>query len=173
MVSSEGNCMTTAQDMSIKVTPIGVVRSSLTKAEGSPIQPVFAEGSDGVVEVYEPYGKGLKDLEGFERIWLLYWFDRASEPKLVVRPYLDSTERGLFATRAPCRPNPIGISAVRMLRIEGARINVADLDVLDGTPLLDIKPYVSRFDCYKVKRNGWIDDVVDNCRSADGRFCES
>ena len=163
--------MTTTQDMSIKVTPIGTIRSSLTKAEGSPIQPVFAEASEGVVEVYEPYREGLKDLDGFERIWLIYWFDRAREPRLTVKPYLDSTERGLFATRAPCRPNPIGLSAVRLLRIEGGCIHVSNLDVLDGTPLLDIKPYVSRFDCYKVKRNGWIDNASGGCGSADNRFC--
>jgi tRNA-Thr(GGU) m(6)t(6)A37 methyltransferase TsaA len=162
--------MTMTQHMSMKVTPIGVVRSSLTKAEGSPIQPVFAEASEGVVEVYEPYREGLKDLDGFERIWLIYWFDRAAEPKLTVRPYLDNTDRGLFATRAPCRPNPIGLSAVRLLRITEGRVHVGELDVLDGTPLLDIKPYVGKFDCFEVRHNGWLDTVNKGNMESDGRF---
>src|SRR3989304_4149216 len=110
MVSSGGNCMTTANDMSIKISPIGVIHSSLTEPDGAPIQPVFAKGNEGVVEVFDPYRQALKDLEGFERIWLLYWFHKAKKSKLLVTPYMDTTERGLFATRAPCRPNPIGLS---------------------------------------------------------------
>ena len=157
-------------NMSIKINPIGVIHSSLVEAEGSPIQPIFARGNEGVVEVYEPYIQALKDLEGFERIWLIYWFHKAMEPRLLVVPYMDITERGLFATRAPCRPNPIGISSVRLLRIEDGRIHIAEVDILDGSPLLDIKPYVSRFDCYKVKRNGWIDQITGNSRIADSRF---
>ena len=164
--------MTMENNMSITISPIGVVHSSLTDADGAPIQPVFAEASKAVVEVYEPYREGLKDLEGFERIWLIYWFHKATQSTLLVKPYLDTSERGLFSTRAPCRPNPIGISAVRLLSIEDGRIHVADVDILDGSPLLDIKPYVSRFDCYEVKRNGWIDEVRDSRGIADGRFCD-
>ncbi|MBN2137976.1 MAG: tRNA (N6-threonylcarbamoyladenosine(37)-N6)-methyltransferase TrmO [Sedimentisphaerales bacterium] len=154
----------------MNLNPIGVVHSSFTEATGAPIQPAFAKETQGTVEVYEPYREGLKDLEGFERIWLLYWLDRASAPKLLVKPYLDRVQRGLFATRAPARPNPIGLSAVRILSVENGSIAVAELDILDGTPLLDIKPYISKFDCYQVARNGWL-DRVDSARGiADDRF---
>ena len=165
--------MNTEYDISMQISPIGVVHSSLIQADGAPIQPAFAKNSKGVVEIYEPYRQGLKDLEGFERIWLLYWFHKASAPRLIVKPFLDNTQRGLFATRAPARPNPIGLSSVRLLSIEGGSIHVAELDILDGTPLLDIKPYVSKFDCYEVKRNGWIDSVPDKQGIADKRFCDN
>jgi len=163
--------MKTEYEIPIKLSPIGVVHSTLTQADGAPIQPVFAKESKGIVEVYEPYRQGLKDLEGFERIWLLYFFHKARAPRLIVKPYMDNTERGLFATRAPARPNPIGLSSVRLLSIETGSIYVAELDILDGTPLLDIKPYISKFDCYRVKCNGWLDHVPAKQRIADDRFC--
>ena len=163
--------MNAEYNIPMKINPIGVVHSSITQAEGAPIQPVFAKDSEGVIEIYEPYRQGLKDLEGFERIWLLYWFHKARAPKLMVKPFLDNSKRGLFATRAPARPNPIGLSSVRLLSIEAGSIRVAELDILDGTPLLDIKPYVSKFDCYQVRRNGWIDNVPDKQGIADERFC--
>jgi len=164
--------MNKKQLLSMRISPVGVIHSSLIEAKGSPIQPAFAENSEGVVDVYEPYSQALKDLDGFERIWLIYWFHKAGPFRPVVVPFMDIVEKGLFATRAPCRPNPIGLSPVRLLRIEDGRLFVADLDILDGTPLLDIKPYVSRFDCYDVKRNGWIDQAAGN-RRADGRFCDT
>jgi tRNA-Thr(GGU) m(6)t(6)A37 methyltransferase TsaA len=162
--------MTETHDISMNISPIGVIHSSLKEAKGAPIQPVYAKDSEGVVEIYEPYRKGLKDLEGFERIWLLYWFHKAAEPKLSVIPYLDTVERGLFATRAPCRPNPIGISPVKLLRIEDGQIYISEVDILDGTPLLDIKPYVTRFDVFKVEKNGWQDHVSGIPGVADKRF---
>lgn len=155
---------------SITINPIGVIHSSLTEAKGSPIQPVYAKNNEGVVEVYEPYRQALKDLEGFERIWLIYWFHKAGQPRLLVTPFMDTVERGLFATRAPCRPNPIGISPVRLLRIEDGRIYIAQVDILDGSPLLDIKPYVSRFDKFEVEKNGWHDHVSGDPGVADKRF---
>jgi tRNA-Thr(GGU) m(6)t(6)A37 methyltransferase TsaA len=114
----------------------------------------------------------LKDLEGFERIWLLYWFDRAKFEKcdLVVRPYLDDTPRGVFATRAPARPNPIGLSAVRLLEVRGNLLSVRDVDILNGTPLLDIKPYFPQFDCFKVARSGWLKGSTLRRAKADNRF---
>jgi tRNA-Thr(GGU) m(6)t(6)A37 methyltransferase TsaA len=162
--------MTKENDISLTVKPIGVIHSSLTEAKGSPIQPIFARDSEGVVEVYEPYRQGLKDLEGFERIWLIYWFHKAAKYKPLVTPYLDTVERGLFATRAPCRPNPIGMSSVRSSKIKDGRIYIAEVDILDGTPLLDIKPYVSRFDNIKVERNGWQDHASGMPGIADKRF---
>lgn len=152
---------------------IGIIRSPFAQAQGTPIQPCFAEGAQGVVEVFEEYHEALRDLDGFDRIWLLYWFDRARPASLVVRPYMDDAEHGAFATRAPVRPNPIGISSVRLLAVEGDRLRVGDLDILDGTPLLDIKPYVPLFDHYPAVRTGWLDgDATRNGRGvcADGRF---
>jgi len=114
--------------------------------------------------------EGLRDLEGFDRLWLIYQFDRASEVQLVVRPYLDTTVRGVFATRSPARPNHIGISMVRLLTVEGSRLHVADVDMLDGTPLLDIKPYVPVFDSVEQSRTGWLNGKSASEVVADGRF---
>jgi tRNA-Thr(GGU) m(6)t(6)A37 methyltransferase TsaA len=113
---------------------------------------------------------GLKDLEGFDRVWLVYWFDRASAPALTVIPYRDVVERGLFSTRAPARVNPIGLSNVRLTGIEGSTLRIADVDILDDTPLLDIKPYVPAYDDFPVQRLGWIDTVPDRPVVADDRF---
>lgn len=149
--------------------PIGIVHSPLADAAGAPIQPRFAEGVEGTVEVFEPFAAGLRDLEGFERVWLIYWFHRAAPARLSVRPFRDDVEHGLFATRAPCRPNPVGMSAVRLLAMEGRTMRIADVDVLDGTPLLDIKPYAPQFDCYEVQRIGWLGKGNRRTR-ADDRF---
>ncbi len=162
--------MTNENDILMAVKPIGVIHSSLKEAKGSPIQPAFARDSEGIVEVYEPYIEALKDLDGFERIWLIYWFHKADKFRPVVKPYLDTVERGLFATRAPCRPNPIGMSPVRLIHIENGRLYIAEVDILDGTPLLDIKPYISKFDKFDVSRNGWQDNVKGLPVIADKRF---
>ncbi len=158
--------------MSTEITlkPIGVIHSPYKNSSGVPIQPAVADDAQGTVEVYEQYAAGLQDLDGFERIWLLYWFHRASEANLLVKPYLDTVERGLFATRAPSRPNPIGLSSVRFLGIDGNILKITEFDILDGTPLLDIKPYASKFDCFNVTRNGWLDNVKDINTKADNRF---
>ena len=149
----------------MNLTPIGVIHSPHQRAEGTPIQAALAAGVQGTVEVFPEYAAGLRDLDGFERIWLVYWFDRAKPAELVVTPYLDTTPRGLFATRAPCRPNPIGLSAVRLLGIVGNVLHVEGLDILDSTPLLDIKPYIPAFDAFEAKRIGW-------CAEAPGqRHC--
>jgi len=149
--------------------PIGIIHSPFTSPHGVPIQPAFATGIEGRVEVFEEYIDGLKDLDGFERIWLLYWFHKSSPARLIVKPYMDKVERGLFATRAPSRPNPIGISAVRLLGIDGRFLRIADVDILDGTPLLDIKPYSPRFDHFDVSRHGWLEEAPGK-PIADDRF---
>jgi tRNA (adenine37-N6)-methyltransferase len=156
--------------MKMNLVQIGVVRSPHKRAEGTPVQAAMAAGVKGTVEVYPEYAAGLRDLDGFERIWLVYWFDRAREAELVVTPYLDTTPRGLFATRAPCRPNPIGLSAVRLLEVSGHVLQVEGLDILDGTPLLDIKPYVPAFDAFEAKRIGWCGNAKGGVVRADGRF---
>jgi len=153
-----------------EIKQIGIIHSPFKQASGTPIQAATAKGAKGYVEIYEQYIDGLKDIEGFERIWLLYWFDRASEMKLHVKPYLDTEKHGVFATRAPSRPNPIGISSVGLLAIEDNVLRITDVDILDGTPLLDIKPYASKFDHFEVSRCGWLDNDVDHNIKADDRF---
>ena len=155
--------------MKFELTPIGFIHSPHRQAEGTPIQPRWAADIEGTLEVLPEFAPGLRDLDGFDRIWLLYWFDRARTAQLEVVPYLDTQTRGIFATRAPSRPNPIGLSCVRLLAVEGARLRVADLDVLEGTPLLDIKPYVPDCDVFPVDRIGWYANARGS-RLADGRF---
>lgn len=135
-----------------------------------PIQPAMAQGVTGSIQVFDEFAAGLKDLAGFDRIWLLFWFHRAGPVQMSVVPYLDSQKRGLFATRAPARPNPIGLSHVRLLAVEGSILRVADLDVLDGTPLLDIKPFVPAFDSFPASRTGWLSTTKGGSAVADGRF---
>jgi len=156
--------------------PIGVIHTPFQREAGTPIQPIMASDEVvGRVEVFPEYVDGLKDLEAFDRVWLLYWCHRARRvgpDRLRVQPYMDSAERGLFATRAPSRPNPIGMSPVRLQRIEGNVLYVAQIDILDGTPLLDIKPYVPRFDAFPDSACGWLERQVHRKRGvrADGRF---
>lgn len=154
----------------MNLKPIGIIHSPHKQAAGTPIQPVMAAGVEGVVEVFPDFVSGLQDLDGFERIWLFYWFDRAKEAQLLVTPFLDDKPHGIFATRSPCRPNPIGISSVRVLRVTGNLISVSDLDMLDNTPLLDIKPYVPAFDAFEAQRCGWLDGPRTGVRVADKRF---
>jgi tRNA-Thr(GGU) m(6)t(6)A37 methyltransferase TsaA len=150
--------------------PVGVIHSPFKEMNGTPIQPAFAGGAEGTVEVFPQFREGLADLDGFDRIWLIYWFDRVGQMRLRVRPYLDDRERGLFSTRAPCRPNPIGMSCVRLLGISGNTLRVGELDILDGTPLLDIKPYAPRFDHFEVGRCGWMDEAQGHRTISDDRF---
>lgn len=156
--------------MSEPFRTIGIIHTPFQVSAGTPVQSACANGACGTVEVYPEYAEGLRDLEGFERIWLLYHLDRATAPQLVTHPYLDDQPHGIFATRSPARPNHIGLSPVRLLRVEGALLHVADVDMLDGTPLLDIKPYVAEFDCFAVDRNGWYDGRSARGKVADARF---
>jgi len=137
-----------------------------------PIQPIGARRTRGTVEVAAEYQAGLEDLKGFSHIILLYHFHRSRGYDLQVTPFLDSHRRGLFATRAPKRPNPIGLSVVRLVGIKGHRITIDGIDVLDGTPLLDIKPYVPEFDHPRSIRIGWLKKAQAKARShkADNRF---
>jgi tRNA-Thr(GGU) m(6)t(6)A37 methyltransferase TsaA len=159
---------------SVRYTPIGVIHSPLKESAGAPIQSVSANHVKGIVEVFPSYARGLKDIAGFSHLILIYHFHMArKQVSLVVRPYLDSEgQHGVFSTRAPARPNSIGISTVRLERIKGRNIYVKDVDIVDGTPLLDIKPYVPRFDYRRAKRIGWYAGKIhrlDNTK-ADSRF---
>ena len=154
----------------VVMRPIGVVHSPHRTPAGTSIQPAYAEHVKGQVVVDEGFAAALDDIEGFERIWLVYCLDRAKPFKPRVVPYRDTKERGLFATRAPSRPNPIGLSVVRLLGRDGNALRVRGLDILDGTPLLDIKPYVPEFDAYPESKSGWLDERREDRREADGRF---
>jgi tRNA-Thr(GGU) m(6)t(6)A37 methyltransferase TsaA len=154
----------------ISFRPIGRIHSPHTQPKGTPIQPIRSGQARGRVEIFEPYVEGLADLEGFERIWLVYWFHLVGQARLTVTPFLDTRSHGVFSTRAPCRPNPIGISCVRLLGREGGMLEVEDIDVVDATPLLDVKPYVHHFDRYDVSRCGWIDAARAQRDLADERF---
>jgi tRNA-Thr(GGU) m(6)t(6)A37 methyltransferase TsaA len=156
----------------ITYLPIGVIHSPFKDIKGMPIQPAGAHGVVGTVEIKPEYGGGLKDLEGFSHILLVYHFHLSEGYSLEVKPFLDDSLRGVFATRAPKRPNAVGISVVRLLRVEGCSLHIEDVDVLEGTPLLDIKPYVPEFDVRTVERIGWLAlraKDVDAIR-ADERF---
>ena len=137
-----------------------------------PIQPVAAQGVKGHIEVLPEYREGLKDLGGFSHIILLYYFHQAGTPHLSVIPFLDFRSRGVFATRAPSRPNPIGLSVVRLLGVDGEKLEIENVDVLDGTPLLDIKPFVPEFDYNDDVKIGWLEAVKGQMagKSADERF---
>ncbi len=156
--------------MEIALRAIGTIRTPFAASAGTPIQSRYAQGAEGSVEILDEYAAGLKDIEGFDRLWLIYLFDRAVEAQLEVRPYLDDARHGIFATRSPARPNRIGISSVRLLRVEGTRLTVADVDMLDGTPLLDIKPCVPEFDYLPVERIGWFEGRFAQKVVADDRF---
>ncbi|HEY3359221.1 MAG TPA: tRNA (N6-threonylcarbamoyladenosine(37)-N6)-methyltransferase TrmO [Polyangia bacterium] len=155
---------------SLTLRPIGVIRTPFATSPGTPIQPVYAGGAVGRVLVAPEYEAALDDLDGCERVWLIYWLHRAGPFRPRVIPFRDDREHGLFATRSPQRPNPIGISAVRLVRREGPLVEVADIDVVDETPLLDIKPYVPAFDAYPGVRAGWFDRCAVDGRVADERF---
>ena len=156
----------------ISYIPIGVIHSPFKKPKGVPIQPSAAKGVRGTVEIFPEYSPGLKDLDGFSHIILIYHFHLAKPGGLLVRPYMDDEEHGVFATRAPARPNPIGISVVRLISVEENVLHIEDVDIVDGTPLLDIKPYVPEFDIRDVERIGWLGRNVHKLPNAedDGRF---
>ncbi|MBD3404106.1 tRNA (N6-threonylcarbamoyladenosine(37)-N6)-methyltransferase TrmO [candidate division GN15 bacterium] len=158
--------------MTITFEPIGIIHTPHTKLEGMPIQPSGAEGIKGTIEIYPPYIDGLSDLDGFSHIILLYHLHKSTDYKLKVVPFLDTVERGLFATRAPRRPNPIGLSVVRLERIEGNIVHIVNVDMLDGTPLLDIKPYVPEFEDTSDIKLGWLDSVSrrSHHHKSDNRF---
>jgi len=156
----------------IRYRLIGTIRTPFASPEGVPIQPAAAKGVVGRVELDPGLADGLKDLDGFSHVILLYHFDRARPAALRVQPFMDSVERGVFATRSPSRPNAIGISVVRLLAVENNVLYVENVDIVDGTPLLDIKPYVPRFDGAEDVRIGWLEDNVGKLEATrdDGRF---
>lgn len=154
---------------SITFKPIGVIRSEHVEARRTPIQPIYAKGCKGRVEIFPEFAEGLRDLQGFSHIYLIFHFNRAGAVQLIVKPFLQDIARGVFATRAPCRPNGIGLSIVELIGRDGNVLLVDGVDILDGTPLLDIKPYSARFDRLENTRNGWQDEVDEETAQGLGR----
>ena len=138
---------------------IGIINTPHQETEKTPVQPVYSKGIKGTVLIYPEYAEGLKDLEGFSHIYLLYHFHKVEKCKLIVKPFLQDVERGIFSIRAPYRPNPIGISIVRLMEKQDNVLHIEDVDILDGTPLIDIKPYTAKFDLMENIRSGWQDEV--------------
>jgi tRNA-Thr(GGU) m(6)t(6)A37 methyltransferase TsaA len=153
-------------------SPIGTIHTPFKNVEGMPIQPSGAKGIRGHIDILPEFVEGLKDLDGFSHIVLLYHFHEGKESKLTVVPFMDTVPRGVFATRAPKRPNPIGLSVVKLIGIEENIVHIENVDILDGTPLLDIKPYVREFDHEEKIRVGWLEKARGRSRSkkADDRF---
>lgn len=159
----------------IEYRPIGVVHSPFKTPKGAPIQPPAGRDAEAEVEIFPDYVEGLADLDGFSHIILLYHCHRAGAPSLTVTPFLDDAAHGLFATRAPSRPNPIGLSIVRLISAADGTLHIKEVDILDGAPVLDVKPYVPAFDLRASARIGWMERRTDRMTSArdDGRFAES
>lgn len=157
---------------SFTIRPIGTIFTPFKDSQGTPIQAGAAQGVAGRVEVFPEFADGLKDLEGFSHLLLLYYFHLSRNFSLTVKPFLDNEERGVFATRAPARPNPLGLSLVRLKLREGTTLHVLDVDMINATPLLDIKPFVPEFDCRPEARIGWMTGKVQRMGEVkdDGRF---
>nr|WP_092071846.1 tRNA (N6-threonylcarbamoyladenosine(37)-N6)-methyltransferase TrmO [Dendrosporobacter quercicolus]NSL49467.1 tRNA (N6-threonylcarbamoyladenosine(37)-N6)-methyltransferase TrmO [Dendrosporobacter quercicolus DSM 1736]SDM30406.1 tRNA-Thr(GGU) m(6)t(6)A37 methyltransferase TsaA [Dendrosporobacter quercicolus] len=157
----------------IQYQPIGIIHSPFTEPKGTPIQPTAASGIPGSIELESRYAEGLKDLAGFSHLILIYHLHLISAAgALLVKPFLDDELHGIFATRAPGRPNPIGFSVVRLTKVAGSRLEICDVDMIDGTPLLDIKPYVPAFDDRQPARIGWFGKNIHKLADTkdDGRF---
>jgi tRNA-Thr(GGU) m(6)t(6)A37 methyltransferase TsaA len=160
--------------MEIKLQPIGYIHSPFKEPKGMPIQPVGAKGILGRIEILPEYVEGLVNLDGFSHLILIYYLHKVEGYKLEVVPFLDDKPHGVFATRAPRRPNPLGFSIVKLKKIVENTLYIEEVDILDGTPLLDIKPYIPDFDQHQVVRAGWFEDArgkVNSIRS-DSRFTE-
>lgn len=142
-------------NMEIVIKPIGTIRTPFKNKEDCPIQPSYSSDAEGTVEVFQEHEAGLKDIETFSHIYLFYYFDRAGKIAYVRPTFLDDAERGIYASRHPCRPNSIGISIVKLLKYEGNVLKVSGVDMLDETPLLDIKPYLPKYDIIESASEGW------------------
>ena len=151
--------------MEIIYQPIGLIYSPFKSLEDMPIQPMSDVSGSGTVELFPQFIEGLKDLEGFSHIYLIYYFHKIHYPTLTVFPLLDMEPRGIFATRAPSRPNPIGLSLVKLISLENNLIYVEQLDILDRTPLLDIKPYIPSFENPQNIRIGWLENTLGDDRT--------
>ena len=158
----------------VSYTPIGVIHSPFKEPKNVPIQAAASKGIQGTIEMNSEFAEGVEDLDGFSHLILLYHFNLVKGFSLKAKPFLDDALRGVFASRSPARPNPIGISIVRVRKIENKTLHIEDVDIIDGTPLLDIKPCVPKFDYRRTTQIGWYNDKLGKLRKArdDDRFCQ-
>lgn len=158
----------------ITISPIGMIHTPFDALEGMPIQPSEASDVEGTIILKPEYEEGLTDIEGFSHIVLLFWLHKSKGYDLMVKPFLDDQKRGLFSTRAPRRPNPIGLSTVRLVKREGPVLTVKGIDILNNTPLIDIKPYVQIFDTKENIRSGWLEKKQSKVHDtkSDDRFVQ-
>ena len=156
----------------MKFKSIGTIHTPHKTKDGIPIQSKYAKGIKGTIRLKKKYINGLLDLNGFSHIYLLYFFHKSEGYKLQVIPFLDKVVHGVFSTRAPRRPNAIGISVVKLININDNILEIEDVEMIDGTPLLDIKPYIPEFDSYKVEKTGWFNKIINNHKKviSDNRF---
>jgi len=146
----------------IKLKPIGIIHTPYKEPKGMPIQGKFEKNVKGRIEIFPQYKQGLKDIEGFSHLILIYYFNRSEEEKLIGKPFLENAEHGIFSIRSPHRPNHLGFSIVKLEKVKGRIIIFSEVDMLDNTPLLDVKPYVHYFDSRKRVKNGWIEKHFTN-----------
>ncbi len=161
---------------SFQYCPIGIAKSPYQTTAGTPIQPAgLSKGERGVIQIYSDYEGALQSIDGFSHLIVLYHFHKTTKDQLTIKPYMDDTDRGVFATRGPVRPNKIGLSIVRLIERNGCELIIEDIDFLDGTPILDIKPYVPVFDIRTEATLGWLEHVIDQLPFAkdDGRFSKN
>ena len=156
-------------DSAISYKPIGMIQSEHFSLEKIPIQSIYASGCKGRVVIFPKFADGLRDIEDFSHIYLIYHLHQSGPACLVVKPFLQDLEHGIFATRKACRPNPIGLSIVELVSRQGNILHINNVDILDGTPLLDIKPYTARFDNIETSRNGWQEAVDDETARGRGK----
>lgn len=152
--------------------PIGIIHTEFSQLEDMPVQPRGASETEAEIEIFPEFTEGLTDLDGFSHIYLIYRFHLSQGYALTITPFLDDKPHGLFATRAPKRPNPIGLSIVELLSINDNRLTICGADVADGTPLLDIKPYIDNFDRVENARSGWMTSSTNSISEmrSDSRF---
>jgi tRNA-Thr(GGU) m(6)t(6)A37 methyltransferase TsaA len=156
----------------VTFNPIGVIHTPFMEIRGMPLQAIAAADIRGTIELAPAYAEGLQDLEAFSHLIVLFHLHGVQGASLRVTPYLDDQQRGIFATRSPKRPNPIGFSVVKLVEVRGTTLVIMGVDMLDGTPLLDLKPYVPAFDSHQTDRIGWFADRIERVHSvrADERF---
>ncbi len=162
------------QNNEIIFRPIGIIHTPFKERKGMPIQPTGGEGIKATIEIFPEFAEGLKDLDGFSHLVLIFNFHLSREYKLLVKPFMEDNIRGVFATRAPRRPNQIGLSIVKLDNIKSNILHISNIDIMDGTPLLDIKPYIRKLDGVENERMGWLEKKVDKFRKtkSDDRFVE-
>ena len=157
---------------SVTFSPVGIVHSPHKDLVGMPVQPPSAAGIAGEIEILPEFAEGLLDIDGFSRLMVFYHLHKSAGPLLTATPFLDVVPHGVFASRIPRRPNALGFSVVRLLSRDGNILHIADVDILDGTPVLDIKPYVPEFDAYPDASSGWFAGKLDgvSTKRSDNRF---